>query len=75
MTGLADTEVRAIQAKLALNVPSAKGREDYIRVSCKNGVATPLFGKSGLLNTLVRSNGVVRVPEGAKDWKPTRSWM
>jgi len=58
-TGSADVTV---PATLALNVPSAKGREDYVRVTLKNGIATPLFGKSGLLNTLVRSDGVIRVP-------------
>ena len=66
MTGQVDTGARTVRAKLSLNVPSAKGREDYIRVSCKDGIATPLFGKSGLLNTLVRSNGIVRVPAGSE---------
>ena len=44
-----------MQATLGQNVPSLKGREDYIRVAVKDGIATPLFGKSGLLNTLVKS--------------------
>jgi molybdopterin molybdotransferase len=64
MTGETVPEPRTVPAKLALNVPSAKGREDYVRVRVENGIATPLFGKSGLLNTLVQSNGVVRVPAG-----------
>ena len=34
-------------------VPSAKGREDYVRVIKKDDDITPLFGKSGLTNTLV----------------------
>ncbi|GAB6284727.1 MAG: molybdopterin molybdotransferase MoeA [Methanoregula sp.] len=62
MTGLTSAAVIMVPATLALNVPSAKGREDYVRVSLKDGIATPLFGKSGLLNTLVRSDGVIRVP-------------
>jgi molybdopterin molybdotransferase len=62
MTGETGSSVRTLQATLDQNVPSAKGREDYVRVAVKNGVATPLFGKSGLLNTLVKSTGVVRVP-------------
>jgi molybdopterin molybdotransferase len=62
MTGETGSSVRTIQATLDQNVPSAKGREDYVRVAVKNGIATPLFGKSGLLNTLVKSTGVVRVP-------------
>jgi molybdopterin molybdotransferase len=62
MTGSAAPEPVTVMAKLAMNVPSTKGREDYIRVSVKDGIATPLFGKSGLLNTLAKSNGVIRVP-------------
>ncbi|HET6580645.1 MAG TPA: molybdopterin molybdotransferase MoeA, partial [Methanoregula sp.] len=62
MTGETGSSVRTLQATLDQNVPSAKGREDYVRVAVKNGSATPLFGKSGLLNTLVKSTGVVRVP-------------
>jgi molybdopterin molybdotransferase len=62
MTGETGSSVRTLQATLDQNVPSAKGREDYVRVAVKNGIATPLFGKSGLLNTLVKSTGVVRVP-------------
>jgi molybdopterin molybdotransferase len=62
MTGETGSTVPALFAVLGQNVPSSKGREDYVRVAVKDGVATPLFGKSGLLNTLVRSTGVVRVP-------------
>ena len=62
MTGSAAPEPVTVTAKLGMNVPSTKGREDYIRVSVKDGIATPLFGKSGLLNTLAKSNGVLRVP-------------
>jgi molybdopterin molybdotransferase len=62
MTGETGSSVRTLQATLDQNLPSTKGREDYVRVAVKDGIATPLFGKSGLLNTLVRSTGVVRVP-------------
>ncbi len=62
MTGETAINVRTIQAVLGQNVPSSKGREDYVRVAVQDGIATPLFGKSGLLNTLVRSTGIVRVP-------------
>ena len=55
--------VRTEAARLTQNVPSERGREDYVRVALDaEGGATPLFGKSGLLNTLVASSGVVRVP-------------
>jgi len=62
MTGETGSSMRTLQATLGQNVSSSKGREEYVRVAVKDGIATPLFGKSGLLNTLVRSTGVVRVP-------------
>jgi molybdopterin molybdotransferase len=62
MTGETVSALRTIQATLGQNIPSSKGREDYVRVEVRNGIAMPLFGKSGLLNTLVRSTGVIRVP-------------
>ena len=62
MTGDTESGVRLVQATLGQNVSSSKGREDYVRVAVRDGIATPLFGKSGLLNTLVKSTGVVRIP-------------
>jgi molybdopterin molybdotransferase len=53
-----------VRARLARNIPSTKGREDYVRVTVRDRVADPVFGKSGLLNTLVRSDGIVRIPAG-----------
>jgi molybdopterin molybdotransferase len=62
MTGDSESGVRSVQATLGQNVSSSRGREDYVRVVVRDGIATPLFGKSGLLNTLVKSSGVVRIP-------------
>jgi molybdopterin molybdochelatase len=61
MTGQPFPPVR-IPAVLGENIPSSRGREDYVRVKLEDGTAYPLFGKSGLLNTLVRSDGMVRIP-------------
>jgi molybdopterin molybdotransferase len=60
---------RTVRARLTQNVPSARGREDYIRVSVEGDEATPLFGKSGLLNTLARSTGLVRVPAASEGYE------
>ncbi|CAO0824335.1 Molybdopterin molybdenumtransferase [Desulfarculales bacterium] len=53
-------------ALLSRNLPSAPGREEYVRVrlQTQNGHlnAEPLFGKSGLIRTLVEAEGLVRVP-------------
>jgi molybdopterin molybdotransferase len=60
---------RTIRARLTQNVPSTRGREDYVRVSVRDGEATPIFGKSGLLNTLVQSDGLVRVPASSEGFE------
>lgn len=54
-----------VEAQLSRNVESASGREDYIRVRLtKKGeglMAEPIFGKSGLISTLVEADGLLRV--------------
>lgn len=66
MTGLDHPDIRTTRAVLALNLPSQRGREDYVRVRIENGRAIPIFGKSGLLNTLIGSHGVVRIPAASE---------
>jgi len=62
MTGETGSRIRTVEATLAQNIPSTRGREDYARVVVTDGIATPLFGKSGLLNTLVKSTGIICIP-------------
>ena len=54
------------EARLTRPAPSANGREEYVRVKVfRNGdglAAEPVFGKSGLLTTLIRGNGLLRIP-------------
>jgi len=54
-----------IKAKLSRNIESASGRDDYIRVRLikagEGWVAEPIYGKSGLISTLVEADGLVRV--------------
>jgi len=56
----------AIPARLAVNVPSEAGREDYIPArlegSPEGWIADPVFGKSNLIFTLVRADGLIRIP-------------
>ena len=57
-------------ALLAQDIPSAAGREDYVPVrlvDTGNGMvaAHPVWGKSGLIFTLVKADGLVRVPADA----------
>ncbi|HVP25491.1 MAG TPA: gephyrin-like molybdotransferase Glp [Methanomicrobiales archaeon] len=44
------------------NIPSQKGRTEFVRVRVRDGRAFPCFGKSGLLNTFADSDGMIRVP-------------
>lgn len=56
---------RTVRARLAMSFPSERGREDLVRVRLlPDGSAEPCLGKSGLLNTLVFSDGYTCVPAG-----------
>jgi len=53
------------QAILKRNIPSSGGREDYVRVRLEkdgeHSKAIPIFGKSGLISTLVEADGLIRI--------------
>ena len=66
MTGQNEQEGVTKSLVLGENIPSARGREDYVRVRIREGKVYPEFGKSGLVNTLIRSDGLVRVPSGVE---------
>ncbi|KJS10580.1 MAG: molybdenum cofactor biosynthesis protein [Peptococcaceae bacterium BRH_c8a] len=55
-----------VRARLMRNMRSAAGREDYIRVQLarNNGdiTAEPVLGKSGLISTMVRADGLAHIP-------------
>jgi molybdopterin molybdotransferase len=56
----------SVQARLTVNIPSQAGREDWIPVrisATSDGYnAEPLFGKSNLIFTLVRADGMICIP-------------
>ncbi|HEX9030098.1 MAG TPA: gephyrin-like molybdotransferase Glp [Anaerolineales bacterium] len=58
-----------IPARLSLNLPSQAGREDWVavRLLAEAGGyrAEPVFGKSNLIFTLARADGLVRIPPDA----------
>lgn len=59
-------EPHTVQARLTRNVASVAGREDRVQVRLeqrKDGLwADPVFGKSNLIFTLVKADGMVKVP-------------
>lgn len=54
-----------VYARITKNIPSSMGRADYLRVRLieKEGEwwAEPIIGKSGLITTLVKSDGIVEI--------------
>jgi molybdopterin molybdotransferase len=54
-----------VPARLSRNIESASGRDDFIRVRLIQGdgewIAEPIFGKSGLISTLVEADGLLRI--------------
>jgi|TARA_B100000378_G_scaffold161818_2_gene130355 molybdopterin molybdotransferase len=59
-------EPTTVTASLAQDIASTSGREDFVPVRLKEDqgrrVAQPVFGKSNLIYTLIRSDGLVHVP-------------
>lgn len=65
-----------IRAACAEPFPSAMGREDYMRVTLdwssgepggqRGPVARPVHGKSGLISTLVKADGLLVIPRDAE---------
>jgi len=70
LLGVQEEELKPqVQAKLTLNIASETGREDYLPVKLIQGeagwLAEPVFGRSNLIFTLVRADGLVRIPPEA----------
>ncbi|MDI3279963.1 MAG: molybdopterin-binding protein [Bacillota bacterium] len=59
-----------VPARLKRNLPSAPGREDFVRVRLlREGDewwAEPVLGKSGLLTTMTKADGLVRIPSASE---------
>ncbi|MHB1417043.1 MAG: gephyrin-like molybdotransferase Glp, partial [Chloroflexota bacterium] len=66
LAGCGERRCPALTARLTANIPSAPGREDFVPVRLSEGdgglEAEPVFGKSNLIFTTVRADGVVKVP-------------
>lgn len=64
----------SIEATLTRKVVSPEGEEEYLRVTVgqvgERVVATPLATGSGVLMSLVRADGLVRIPRGVQGYEP-----
>ncbi|WP_078594911.1 gephyrin-like molybdotransferase Glp [Evansella clarkii] len=67
LQGESEVSELAVKAKVSQNIHSGPGRTDFLRVRLeKEGdgwTAVPVLGKSGLIKTLVESDGLLEVPE------------
>ncbi|MBN2374420.1 molybdopterin molybdotransferase MoeA [bacterium] len=64
---------RNVKARLTRNIPSQPGKDTFVRMAIstnaeKRGglLATPVFGKSGLISTFIRSHGLLKIPAGSE---------
>lgn len=61
---------RSIKAIMSRNIESKSGRDDFIRVRIENDngklLAIPVFGKSGLISTLVDAHGLIRIDRNSE---------
>ncbi|PKM83351.1 MAG: molybdopterin molybdenumtransferase MoeA [Firmicutes bacterium HGW-Firmicutes-14] len=64
--GFTPLQRRTVKAVIGRSMASASGRKDYIRVTVREEdgkvTAEPVLGKSGLITTMVRADGVVVIP-------------
>ncbi|MDR7434979.1 MAG: molybdopterin molybdotransferase MoeA [Armatimonadota bacterium] len=82
LLGLRSRPRLPVVAKMGRRIASAPGREDYLRVMLEERGgelwAIPLLGKSGLISTMVKADGLVRVPlerEGLEVGEPVEVWI
>lgn len=65
MLGLEHFE-RTAKCTLERAIPSNHGREEYIPVRLKSGIAVPIMGKSGLITTLSNADGYIKIPRNCE---------
>lgn len=67
LLGITDpSPIPRINARLSINLNSQSGREDYVPVKVVEGtdgtIAEPIFGRSNLIFTLIRADGLIIIP-------------
>jgi len=72
--GEPDDERPSVQATITRKVVSPEGDEEFLRVTVGQVggrvVASPLASGSGVLMSLVRADGIVRIPRGEQGFEP-----
>jgi len=68
MTGNSSPE-KNLHLPLMIPVKSIQGREDYVRGVFDGKYIVPVLGKSGLTNTLLQSDGVIKIPGSVEGYE------
>ena len=63
-------EAQEVSAVLSRNLASVQGREDYVRARLVHQgdqlYAEPILGKSGLIHTMVKADGLIRIDKNSE---------
>jgi len=63
--GLPPRELRQVRARMAARVVSSSGREQFLTVRLEDGLAYPVFKKSGAITSMARADGYIVIPVNA----------
>ncbi len=70
LSGDQSDEWRLVPAELSRNLASVQGREDYVRTKLVRRAdklyAEPILGKSGLIHTMVKADGLIRIDKNSE---------
>ncbi|MBD3182017.1 molybdopterin biosynthesis protein [Candidatus Poribacteria bacterium] len=74
MLGISATGKQKVDAFITRKIPSKLGSEEYVRVKLSHTqdvvVATPLSRGASVLNSLVRADGIMKIPENSEGLMP-----
>jgi molybdenum cofactor synthesis domain-containing protein len=62
MAGLPPAEPRRVVAKMGARFVSSSGREQFLTVRVRDGVAVPAFKKSGAITSMAHADGYIVLP-------------
>ncbi len=62
LAGLPQKEPRTVKARLAKRIVSASGREQFLTVKLKDGLAYPVFKMSGDITSMADADGYIILP-------------
>jgi len=65
LAGLPPREPRQVRARMAVRVVSSSGREQFLTVRVEEGLAHPVFKRSGAITSMADADGYIVIPVNA----------